>query len=112
MKSKEIAKIAMDLVAKNNPYLKRPHSIAFNIGENPMYLYHNEFCPRAQLDSDYYETCIKDITAGYKERKAGYYDKWYRYARADEGAAYDAGVRLAAEESECSEEFHIIEIAK
>ena len=41
------------------------------------------------------ETNVKDFLAGKKERMAGYYDKWYRYNRKDDGAAYDAGVKAA-----------------
>lgn len=33
-----------------------------------------------------------DFEAGYRDRKAGFYDKWYRRYRPDEGAAYDRGV--------------------
>jgi len=40
----------------------------------------------------------KDRRQGYKERKAGYYDKWYRYNRMDDGAAYDDGVKMAIDE--------------
>ena len=34
----------------------------------------------------------EDFEAGYRDRKAGYYDKWYRRFRPDEGTAYDRGV--------------------
>lgn len=33
----------------------------------------------------------KDVQAGINDAKAGIYDKWYRYHRIDDGAAYDAG---------------------
>jgi hypothetical protein len=33
----------------------------------------------------------QDFVSGYTERMAGYYDKYYRRTRRDEGAAYDAG---------------------
>jgi len=36
-----------------------------------------------------------DETKGYLDRIAGFYDKWYRYNRNDDGAAYDAGCRRA-----------------
>ena len=42
----------------------------------------------------------KDKQKGYEDRMAGYYDKWYRYNRLDEGKAYDEGQRQAIEESE------------
>lgn len=114
MDKEAIRKIATDLVVKGNPYCNRPYSIPFYIGKKLMFMcvFRDKFCTQAELDSDYFATCVKDIEKGYKERKSGYYDKWYRYSRADEGAAYDAGVRLASEESGCSEEFHIIEFAK
>lgn len=32
-----------------------------------------------------------DEKQGYNDRLAGFYDKWYRYNRQDDGAAYDAG---------------------
>ena len=34
---------------------------------------------------------MDDTQHGYNDRMAGYYDKWYRYNRLDEGAAYDRG---------------------
>ena len=33
----------------------------------------------------------KDYKAGIADCQAGQYDKWYRYHREDDGAAYDAG---------------------
>lgn len=33
-----------------------------------------------------------DAYFGFKDAEAGYYDKWYRYNRADEGKRYDEGV--------------------
>ena len=32
-----------------------------------------------------------DYEFGYRSGKAGYYDKWYRYNRKDDGAQYDRG---------------------
>lgn len=40
-----------------------------------------------------YGTIVRDFTVGAKDKAAGYYDKWYRYNRSDDGAAYDAGHR-------------------
>jgi len=37
------------------------------------------------------QTQVNDFEAGKRDRLAGYYDKWYRYNRLDDGAAYDAG---------------------
>ena len=37
----------------------------------------------------------RDERHGAKDAKAGYYDKWYRYNRNDEGEAYDKGFNAA-----------------
>lgn len=37
----------------------------------------------------------RDIKAGANDAKAGYYDKWYRWNRSDDGAAYDEGWKSA-----------------
>ena len=34
-----------------------------------------------------------DYAAGQRDHAAGYYDKWYRYNRKDDGAEYDRGFR-------------------
>jgi hypothetical protein len=52
---------------------------------------------------------IIDVERGYNERMAGFYDKWYRYNRKDEGAEYDKGVVLATNSTECKNECVIIE---
>ncbi len=39
------------------------------------------------------ETRARDYRAGALDAQAGFYDKWYRYNRNDDGAAYDAGIR-------------------
>ena len=36
-------------------------------------------------------TATRDASNGAKDAKAGFYDKWYRYNRIDEGQAYDNG---------------------
>lgn len=41
------------------------------------------------------ETARKDEQAGYNDRRVGVYDKWYRYNRTDDGAAYDRGQQRA-----------------
>lgn len=64
----------------------------------------------AELNLEYANTAKKDIQSGYNDRMVGYYDKWYRYTRADEGRAYDIGCQLAMKDPECSDEFHIIEV--
>ena len=53
----------------------------------------------------------RKITAeqrGYKDRLAGFYDKWYRYNRQDDGAAYDAGCVKAVDSGKCPEQFTLI----
>lgn len=55
------------------------------------------------------EIAKKDAAAGYRDRKAGIYDKWYRYNRADNGAAYDAGCVKAVNEGNLPDHFQIIE---
>jgi hypothetical protein len=52
-----------------------------------------------------------DEQIGFNDRKAGYYDKWYRYNRADSGAAYDKGCTRAAADN-CPEHFTLIEVSK
>jgi len=52
---------------------------------------------------------MTDETRGYKDRLAGYYDKWYRYNRADDGAAYDRGCVRAVDTGKCPERFTLIE---
>lgn len=39
------------------------------------------------------QTIVNDFNAGKKDKKAGYYDKWYRYNRTDDGKAYDDGFK-------------------
>lgn len=101
---------AIELVKEHNPYIK--DSIQYAIGGTPMYLFAEKPMTREEIDSAYVETAVKDITKGYEERMVGYYDKWYRYTRIDEGRAYDAGQKMATENPKCSAEFHIIEIAE
>ena len=50
-----------------------------------------------------------DEQRGYKDRLAGYYDKWYRYNRPDDGAEYDKGCVKAVESGKCKEGFTLIE---
>lgn len=39
------------------------------------------------------KTNVTDFMSGQRDKKAGYYDKWYRWNRNDEGKAYDDGFR-------------------
>ena len=106
--TEEQVKTAVERVrAGGNPYISK--SIQFFIDRKPVYLYANEIMTEEQLLEEYIKTAKHDILAGYKDRMSGYYDKWYRYSHADEGRAYDEGVKLATSEPDCPEEFHIIE---
>ena len=51
------------------------------------------------------QTNVNDFNSGKNDKKAGYYDKWYRYNRKDDGAAYDDGFKSI----ESSKEISIIE---
>jgi len=50
---------------------------------------------------------VTDEQRGYSDRRAGFYDKWYRYNRADDGAAYDKGC-VRATNGKCPEYFTLI----
>jgi hypothetical protein len=52
-------------------------------------------------DKESAERIKKDIEAGRRDRMAGYYDKWYRYNRSDDGAAYDKGQQIAMKNKTC-----------
>lgn len=78
-------------------------------GEMRYLLANGESITPAQYEAIKAETEKKDEAAGYRDRKAGYYDKWYRYNRADNGAAYDRGCVRAVNEGKCADDFHIIE---
>jgi hypothetical protein len=54
-------------------------------------------------------TAEADYKKGFAERMVGYYDKWYRRCRQDEGKAYDRGVMAAAKDPGCKPECVIIE---
>lgn len=51
----------------------------------------------------------KDFINGYWDRLNGFYDKWYRYNRADGGAEYDRGCMKAIETQKCPDHFALIE---
>ena len=55
------------------------------------------------------DAIYRDEERGFKDRMNGYYDKWYRYNRRDEGAAYDKGVQRAVESGKCKGDVFIIE---
>ena len=102
----QIAELVRKALASGNPYIEK--STVYYIDRQARYIYAGESHTQEQLDAEYAKTAEKDIRNGYNERSVGYYDKWYRYSRADEGRAYDLGVRLAASTIGCTEEMHII----
>ena len=50
----------------------------------------------------------EDFQAGYRDRRAGQYDKWYRRFRADEGAAYDRGVVACVNAGDVDPDEHFV----
>lgn len=107
---KQFENKAKELCAEYNPYIK--NCIEYAIDGSPRYLYGDVSLTKEQIDAEYIKTASKDIQKGYEERMVGYYDKWYRYSRSDEGCAYDAGQRIASSSPKCPEHFNIIEIAE
>ena len=105
----QIAELAAKALASGNPYIKA--SVRYMVDKTPMFIHPSGTMTQEEIDAAYISTASKDIRFGYEARKVGYYDKWYRYNRADEGRAYDLGVRLAANTPGCPDEFHIIECA-
>lgn len=109
---KQFEEKARELCERYNPYeKKRDCSIPYFIGKTPMFLFKplNKSLTKEQIDAEYIDTAVKDIQTGYEQRMAGYMDKWYRYNRSDEGTAYEAGQKMAADTGKCPEEFTIIE---
>lgn len=103
-----VKELATKLINRYNPYLKEATKCQTLDGKE-YYLWHDGILyTKEQLDNCYRETAEKDIIHGYEERMTGYYDKWYRYNRCDEGAAYDEGVKYATKDSNCSDYMHII----
>jgi len=93
----------------------------YNRGSEILYVLGDNLYTEHELDVMDAERQKKDEQAGYEARKAHYYDKWYRYTRSDNGAAYDRGVAKCVNEAESysakwhkddESDFHIIEIAK
>ena len=103
---KELAQKALDA---GNPYIAR--AIRFFVDGSDRYIFGGKAETKETLDAEYSKTATKDIQRGYEERMGGWYDKWYRYSRADEGRAYDLGVKLAASRDNCKAEMTIIECA-
>ena len=97
---------AEEIARRYNPYKEK--AIRYFIGGKPTYIWANGHYNEQEIFEAYVETATKDIERGYEERMVGYYDKWYRYSRADSGRAYDLGVRLASNTCGCVQEMHII----
>lgn len=100
---------SFEALSRGNPYKKI--FTHFYVDMQDRYLLQNgSVKTEEELNLAYIDTAKKDIQSGYNDRMVGYYDKWYRYSRADEGRAYDIGCQLAMESPDCSDEFHIIEV--
>lgn len=109
MNNIKVKNLAFKALQSGNPYIKG--AVKFFIDAVPHFIFADSMLSISELDKFYLETAEKDIKAGYRDRMAGYYDKWYRYNHADEGRAYDLGVKCALENPKCVEEMHIIECA-
>jgi len=64
----------------------------------------------SMTEAEYEAGRQKDRDAGFRDRMAGFYDKWYRYNHSDNGKAYDEGVALALKTNNHSEDFYLIEV--
>lgn len=104
-----LEKKTVEALMRGNPYKKI--SVHFYKDMQDHYILQDgSVKTEAEINLVYMNTAKRDIQSGYNDRMVGYYDKWYRYERADEGRAYDIGCQLAMDNPKCSEEFHIIEI--
>lgn len=106
MSQSRINELAQKCLQGGNPYING--AIKYFIDRRPMFIWHGDVYTQEELDQAYLETASKDIQKGFEERMVGYYDKWYRYNHADEGRAYDEGVKAATAEPQCKEEMTII----
>ena len=68
----------------------------------------NQSYTESEVQAMQAETADKDEAYGFADRMNGIYDKWYRYNRRDEGAAYDKGQKRAALSNDCPDAFNII----
>ena len=98
---------ARELVVRYNPYIKQ--AVKYAVDSVTMFLYEGQVMTLNEINQAYFDTAVKDIEYGYKQRMVGYYDKWYRYSHADNGAAYDVGQRIATDTGKCVNNFQIIE---
>ena len=103
---KVINELADKALKSGNPYIGG--AIVFQIDGVDRFIYADGVYTKDELDDEYVKTARKDIEVGFKDRMVGYYDKWYRYSRADEGRAYDLGVQFAVSQPKCKGEMHII----
>ena len=103
----KVIELSNEALKFGNPYIEK--SIKYFIGTIEHYIYAHVSMNKEEIDAEYLKTAQHDIQCGYNDRKVGYYDKWYRYNHADEGRAYDLGVKFATQENKCPEEFYIIE---
>lgn len=105
----EIKELALKALSQGNPYIE--NSIEHYVGTETKYVYRDgEIYTKEELDDEYLKTASKDIEQGFRNRMIGYYDKWFRYNRADEGRAYDLGCQYAVKQDKCSDEMRIIEV--
>lgn len=102
----ELKTAVSELVTAGNPYIG--NSIQFFIDRQPRFIYKDKVYTSEELDEIYEQISTKDMQKGFSDRMVGFYDKWYRYNREDNGKAYDKGVELATKEDECSEEVTFI----
>ncbi len=84
------------------------NAIEYYVGGEKRYLCGTESLTQSEYDAQCAAIAAKDEEYGYADRMNGIYDKWYRYHRRDDGAAYDRGQRRAAQSSECPDAFNII----
>ncbi|MEA4831605.1 hypothetical protein SDC9_83609 [bioreactor metagenome] len=93
----------------------------FNRGNETFYVLGENLYTGQELEVMDTERQQKDEQKGYEDRKTHCYDKWYRYNRSDNGAAYDRGVVKCVNEAEKfskkwqqedEDNFFIIEIAE
>lgn len=107
--SEEALKTAVaELVTAGNPYIGK--AIQFFIDGQPRFIRNDKVYTAEELNEIYEQVATRDIKVGYADRMVGYYDKWCRYVRADNGRAYDKGVELATKEDECSEHVTFIQV--
>ena len=104
----ELDRLAQECVDTYNPYIGRSERLECVSGGFLYRYLDNKLYTLEELNKSYFEHARKDIQFGVRDRVAGYYDKFYRYNMADDGAAYDKGVRYAADYLDCEEEMRII----